>query len=115
MSRSLGNALEGMAVQYLQEHGAVVLERNYAARGGEIDIICSVGDTLVFVEVKGRMTPNGPDAAEEITPSKQRKICRAALYYLHTHGGTDRMIRFDALLIRFGEVEWIRNAFEYVG
>ena len=115
MSRTAGNAFEGMAVQYLESRGVRVLSRNFAARGGEVDIVGQDGETLIFVKVKARLTPNGPDPGEEITFAKQRKICRAAAVYLAGHGGFDRNVRFDAILIRAGEIEWIRGAFDYVG
>ncbi len=113
MGRAVGNAFEGMAVQYLQAQGAEILERNYAALGAEIDIICRLDGTLVFVEVKARLSPGGPAPGEEITPAKQRNICRAAAAYLHGHGGFDQMCRFDAILIRDGEIEWVQSAFDY--
>ena len=114
MSRAVGNAFEGLAVQYLESRGAKILARNYAARGGEIDVICRVGDTLCFVEVKARLTPNGPSPGEEITPAKIKRICRAALSYLTTHGGVDQACRFDAVLIDGEDIRWIRNAFDYM-
>ena len=115
MSRAVGNAFEGMAVQYIEDQGAHVIARNYSARGGEVDIICQDGDVIAFVEVKARLTPNGPDPAEEITRAKQRKICRAAQAYLLSHGGLEQSARFDAVLIRDADIEWIRGAFDYVG
>jgi len=115
MSRTVGNAFEGLAVQYLVKQGAKILERNFSARGGEIDIICKCGDTLVFAEVKARLTPNGPSPGEQITPSKQRKICRAALAYLAGHGGVDQAVRFDAVLITDEDIQWIQGAFDYIG
>ena len=115
MGRTVGNAFEGLAVQYLEKQGAKILERNFSARGGEIDIICQCGDTLAFVEVKARLTPNGPSPGEQITLAKQRKICRAAVAYLAGHGGFDQAVRFDALLIQPDGIEWIRSAFDYIG
>lgn len=115
MGRTVGNAFEGLAVQYLEKHGAKILERNFSARGGEIDIICKCGETLAFVEVKARLTPNGPTPGEQITLAKQRKICRAAVSYLAAHGGFDQAVRFDAVLIREDEIQWIQSAFDYIG
>ena len=53
-NKILGNKGEQAAVQYLENHGYLIRERNYRARTGEIDIIASKGDTISFVEVKTR-------------------------------------------------------------
>jgi putative endonuclease len=44
-----------LARRFLRSHGYKILYRNFrACGGGEIDIVCRGGDTLVFVEVKTR-------------------------------------------------------------
>ena len=50
--KNLGNFGENLAAQYLQNHGYRIIERNFKARYGEIDIIASIHNILVFVEVK---------------------------------------------------------------
>ncbi|MGH8541113.1 MAG: YraN family protein, partial [Stenotrophobium sp.] len=49
MSRRLGALAEARAAEFLQRLGYRVVDRNWACRGGEIDLVCLDGDgTLVF-------------------------------------------------------------------
>ena len=52
--RSKGVQAESEACAYLESLGFEIIERNFFARYGEIDIIAKDGSVLVFVEVKGR-------------------------------------------------------------
>ena len=46
---------EKLARRHLRREGYKILYRNFRGRtGGEIDIVCRDGETLVFVEVKTR-------------------------------------------------------------
>ena len=53
-NKNLGDFGESFAADFLLENGYAILERNYKTKAGEIDIIASIGNTLVFVEVKTR-------------------------------------------------------------
>jgi putative endonuclease len=91
-----------------------VLERNWRIRGGEIDLVCADGGTLVFVEVRLRTRADYGGAIASITHLKQRRLILAARHYLMTHRASDRPCRFDAVLldgIDEARLEWIRNAF----
>jgi putative endonuclease len=71
--------------------------------------------TTVFVEVKTRSNAyhGGPLAA--VTPSKQAKVCKAAVAYLLEHDLWDEPCRFDVIGIVTGrgepDVTHIENAF----
>ena len=54
--RIKGLASEGIACFYLQLHGLQLRTKNFRTKFGEIDIIMTDGDTLVFVEVRLRLT-----------------------------------------------------------
>jgi len=49
-----GKIGEDLAAHFLCKKGFGILERNYHSRYGEIDIIASKADLIVFVEVKYR-------------------------------------------------------------
>jgi Holliday junction resolvase-like predicted endonuclease len=53
-SQVFGNAQESKAALYLSSQGLKLLCRNYRSRHGEIDLIMSDSNTLVFVEVRCR-------------------------------------------------------------
>ena len=51
-SYELGKNGEELACKYLLQKGFVIIERNFRAQQGEIDIIAKEKDCMVFVEVK---------------------------------------------------------------
>lgn len=100
---------EDQALVYLKKQGLMLVERNFRCKAGEIDLIMQHGETLVFVEVRKRADTRHGGAAASITPAKQRKLIRAAQFYLLRY----RMppaCRFDVVAIDGEEVNWIRNA-----
>lgn len=109
--RTIGSEYEERAAQYLKEQGWVVLERNYRCRQGEIDIIARDGDCLVFVEVKYRRSTKYGDPAEAVTPAKQKRIIRTALFYIGTHHRTMPACRFDVIGILGEKLTHYQNAF----
>lgn len=114
-TRQTGNAYEQMAVEYLQKHGMRILERNFRrGRSGEIDIIGRDGKYLVFVEVKFRSRSEKGNAAEAVTPAKQKKICSVADYYRYLHHYDDNTwVRYDVVAIQGETIRWIPNAFPH--
>ncbi len=99
MSRELGDAAESRAADFLKENGYAVLERNYFARVGEIDIVAEKDGFLCFVEVKDRSCGQFGGAAAAITKSKISKIVKSAKRYLHQKRLLDVDWRLDAVLI----------------
>lgn len=114
MTESLnGAAAERIAATYLQQQGLVLIARNYRCRFGEIDLIMTEGDTLVFVEVRMRASDAFGGAAASITATKQARLLIAARHYL-SGLRQEPACRFDAVLITGAHraiIEWIRNAF----
>ena len=56
--------------------------RNYRCAAGEIDLICSDHDTIVFVEVKCRTSDHAQDLQEALRIPQMRRIENAARYFL---------------------------------
>jgi len=93
-----------------------VLHHNYRAPGGgEVDLVCRDGDTLVFVEVKTRTSEAFGTPAEAVTATKQHLIARGALAWLKLLGNPEIHFRFDIVEVRItgkkAEVNVIKNAF----
>ena len=105
-----GARAEEQAARFLAGRGLIILARNYRCRGGEIDLVCRDGATLVFVEVRLRTNRDFGGAAASITPAKQRRITLAANHYLA--GKPLPACRFDAVLLDGADIDWIRNAFD---
>jgi putative endonuclease len=108
-----GEAAETLACRYLERQGLVLIERNYRCRAGEVDLIMRDGECLVFVEVRSRRHSRYGTPAETITRTKQRRLCRAAAYYLLTHP-CNAPCRFDviAILQQKRQLDWIKGAFQ---
>jgi putative endonuclease len=94
---TLGQAGEDVAAQYLTANGFEILTRNFRTRLGEIDIIAKAQKTIIFVEVKTRTSIAFGYPAEYVTRSKQQKLLKAAVYYLHACGADNAPARFDVL------------------
>jgi putative endonuclease len=104
-----GREAEARAARHLEGRGLRVVERNFRIRGGEIDLICRDGRTLVFVEVRLRSRGDFGGAGASITAGKRRRIVLAAQHFLA--GKADCDCRFDCVLIDGEQLEWIANAF----
>ena len=113
-SRDTGRIGEDQAVRFLEKKGVRILERNFRARQGEIDIVASQEGVIVFAEVKYRKNLRFGDPAEAVGPEKQKNICEAALYYLHRRGySTQTPVRFDVLAVTGEGIRWIKDAFPF--
>lgn len=118
-SRETGELGEDLALRYLVGKGYELVERNYRTRYGEIDLILSGEDVLVFVEVKARRGRGFGDPLEAVTPGKQARVRRMAEAYLARRGAQFaeefEEIRFDAVGVLIGEgsygVRHVEDAF----
>lgn len=114
--RQTGAQKEQQVCAYLISKGVHIREQNFRCRQGEIDLIGYDGEYLVFFEVKYRGSDRKGNAVQAVGLTKQKKICRVADYYrmLH-HCAEDTPIRFDVVAVENGQLEWIRDAFGYIG
>jgi putative endonuclease len=116
MSRVLGQHSEEIACQHLIAAGLTLLARNFFCKLGEIDLIMQEGEQLVFVEVRYRKTASFGQALETVTAMKQKKLSRAAAYYLQQSKKLNTTAcRFDVVAITAQltakRIEWIKDAF----
>lgn len=116
--KNLGYYGETKAVSYLKRKGYSIVERNFSCRFGEIDIIASKADYVVFVEVKLRKNADFAMAREFVTVSKQRRIISAASLWL-AKSECELQPRFDIIEVYapeglFGRVQisHIEDAFQ---
>jgi len=111
----LGKTGEDLVVTLLEKRGFYVLHRNYRKRYGEIDLIASKEDLLLFIEVKMRKNPRF-DLEYLITYSKQKKIVMVAKEYIARYNHDQKTCRFDVALIEGTKenhkLTYIPNAFE---
>jgi putative endonuclease len=101
-----GQRGEAVAASFLRRKGFRILERNFLLRGGELDLICRKGSTLVFVEVRARANLAFGHPLESITAAKRRHLLRAALVYLKKNHWEEQPFRFDLVAILWDERGW---------
>lgn len=115
-TQNTGHLSEGRAARWLESRGLRVLERNLLCRAGEIDLVALECDVLVFVEVRYRGSASHGGAAASVNRGKQRRLLRAARYFLpllvqrHLQGRAPAC-RFDVICFQDGRLQWIRHAF----
>lgn len=104
---------ESIALEYLVNSGADILEKNYRIRSGEIDIIAKLNNEIVFVEVKSRSNIKYGYPSEAVNHRKINKILNVAKYYILINHLYNVPVRFDVIEVYFkGEkVNHIVNAF----
>lgn len=110
-----GNRAEDLALKFLRKAGLKLLQRNFSCRLGEIDLVMSDQEYLVFTEVRYRKREDFGGALESVDSRKQAKLRRTAEFYLQKHNLTDQACRFDILCLS-GELSrpdfnWLQNAF----
>ena len=109
---------EKVAARFLRSQGYKVLYRNFKARGGgEIDLVCRDGETLVFVEVKTRRDAEFGRPIEAVDREKQSRVSRGGLAWLRLLDNPDVVFRFDVVEVFSPDegrsnCELIQNAFE---
>jgi putative endonuclease len=111
-----GDAYESLAQHHLQRAGCVVLSRQLHCPAGELDLVVREGGELVFVEVRQRTSARFGGAAASVTPDKQRRILRAARWFLNTlvqqhFDGITPYCRIDVLAFEPEGLIWHRDAF----
>jgi len=98
-----GSLFEQQACEFLQAQGLRLITQNWQQpKIGELDLVMMetgrTWSTLVFIEVRQRKQSGFGDAALSVTASKQRKVIKAARYFLQQHPEySDYECRFDVI------------------
>jgi putative endonuclease len=90
----LGLRGEQAAVEYLEERGFRILDRNWRCADGEIDIVAVERHSLVVCEVKTRSGTRYGTPLEAVGKTKRKRLRRLAIQWLNAHG-----VRFDQIRI----------------
>lgn len=117
--RAAGAIVEDIALAYLEQHDYKLLARNFFSRHGEIDLIMSRQQCIVFVEVRHRLSTQYGGALESITWHKQQRLRKTALSFMTRYKAHSSACRFDVLcysgalklLNQDTEPLWVKNAF----
>ena len=84
-TRSIGDAGEQAAADWLAADGHEIVARNWRTRYCEIDIVSMKDDVLYFTEVKYRKNDDFGDGLAAITVKKQRQMHFAAELFIAKH------------------------------
>ena len=113
-SKRTGLYYETQAAAFLEKQGYQILERNFLCPAGEIDLIAKEGEYLCVVEVKYRSERETGTPEEAVDAKKQKRISKAALFYLMKRGlGDTTPCRFDVVGIRPEGIRVTKNAFSF--
>ncbi|MFT5170743.1 MAG: putative endonuclease [Candidatus Marinamargulisbacteria bacterium] len=104
-----GRIGEEIACQLLRKKGYQIIETNFSSKYGEIDIIATIDETLVFIEVKNYSPSNYLSPIESITQKKRRRIRRTIDVYRLKKNITDTNLRVDLVLIEGSQVDHIEG------
>ena len=114
--RDTGILGEKLARDFLKKRGYHIIETNYRCPHGEIDIIARDKDSLVFIEVRAKRSPEFGSPEESITPAKKEKIRATAYHYQQTHENLPPLWRIDFVAVELDQkgkpsrIELIENA-----
>jgi len=112
-SNNSGVKYEQQALDFLQQQGLLLVCQNFYCRFGEIDLIMSDQDTLVFIEVRYRKNQDYGGAPASVTYQKQQKLIKTAKHYL-SQLNSEPYCRFDVVAIseKTSTPQWIQDAFQ---
>lgn len=110
----LGKKGEQLAVNFLEENGYAILERNFRFLKAEVDIIAQKEDVVCAVEVKTRSTSDFGNPQDFVKPKQIKNLVTAMDHYV-TERDLDFEVRFDIVGIvknKLGtRIEHLEDAF----
>lgn len=92
---------EDKAALFLLKKGFKIIERNFRKGYGEIDIVATKDNMLVFIEVKTRTSEQYGTPFESITSWKLRSLIKTAQFYKLIHKNFPDSMRIDAISVVF--------------
>lgn len=116
-NQRLGKLGEDIAAEFLRKQGYTILQRNFKAGYGEIDIIALTSDILVFVEVKTREDTSFGTPEEAVTSRKLREVVKTAEYYKMLHPELPEGMRMDVIGIQItgGKTSYFKHTQNVTG
>lgn len=105
MSRLKGSIAENLAVEFLKNNGFSIVDRNYYARYGEIDIIAIKDSIYHFIEVK---SGQNFEPLLNVTQKKLDKIIKSIHIYL-INNDLDVIFCIDIITIKNDKIEFFEN------
>lgn len=80
-AQALGTYGEDVAIDALAVAGYQILERNWQADAGEVDVIAYHRHHLVAIEIKTRLGTRFGDPVGSVTPTQLRRVQKGLLHF----------------------------------
>lgn len=110
----LGKKGEQLAVDFLEQKGYLIIERNYRFDKAEVDIIAQQKDILAIIEVKTRSTTDFGNPQDFVKPKQIKNLVKAVDEYVIVNN-LDVEVRFDIIaIVKNGkqfDIEHLEDAF----
>ena len=99
-TRKKGTAGEQQAASLLENEGYTIIAKNYRSKRGEIDIVATYEESIVFIEVKSWQVYQLEDLAYVIGPEKRRRIIATSMVFLSKHREYSHYtVRYDVVFL----------------
>ncbi len=116
-----GKWAEDLVSRWYEQHGYVIVARNWRCKRGELDVVACKNGVLVVCEVKARASNSFGTPAEAVTPAKQLKVRRATADFRQSlRASSDpvasfvniaRTVRFDVACVLGTQLEMLEDIF----
>jgi putative endonuclease len=116
-----GKWAEDLVSRWYEQHGYLIVARNWRCKRGELDVIAHKDRVLVVCEVKARASNAFGTPAEAVTLAKQLKVRRATADFrasmreshdlLASLVNTTRTVRFDVACVLGTQLEMLEDIF----
>ena len=116
-----GKWAEDLVSRWYEQHGYVIVARNWRCRRGELDVVACRDAVLVVCEVKARASNAFGTPAEAVTLAKQLKVRRATVDFRASMRvssdafaplvNTARSVRFDVACVLGTQLEMLEDIF----
>ncbi len=109
---------ESMVKDQLAKRGLTHLQSNCYTPYGEIDLVASDSDGMVFIEVKTRSSMAYGQPEDAVDARKSQHMIKSAQWYMQEHPALEQSWRVDVVAVQVNpkcwnefELEWFENAF----
>ena len=116
-----GKWAEDLVSRWYEQHGYVIVARNWRCKRGELDVVACKDSVLVVCEVKARASNAFGTPAEAVTLAKQLKVRRATADFrtsmresndsLASLVNISRTVRFDVACVLGTQLEMLEGIF----
>ena len=116
-----GKWAEDLVSRWYEQHGYVIVARNWRCKRGELDVVACKDGVLVVCEVKARASNAFGTPAEAVTLAKQLKVRRATADFrasmrrsndsLASLVNIARAVRFDVACVLGTQLEMLDDIF----